>query len=82
MRTTESLVISNSEDLATIITLENGKSLAEARVEIAGSIQQVEWFSGEAQRNYGDVIPSPIEKVRNVVIRQPIGVAGLIVPWK
>lgn len=66
------------DDLATIITLENGKSLTEAKVEITGSLQQVEWFAAEAHRNYGDFIPSPIANIRNVVIKQGVGVAGLV----
>ncbi|KAM0791190.1 hypothetical protein ACM66B_005673 [Microbotryomycetes sp. NB124-2] len=75
------LMKENIDDLATIITLENGKSLSEAKVEVNMSIGQVEWMSGEAQRGYGDVIPSAFPNVRNLVIKQGVGVAAIITPW-
>ncbi|KAK4048335.1 hypothetical protein OIV83_004857 [Microbotryomycetes sp. JL201] len=75
------LMRENMDDLATIITLENGKSLSEAVVEVNMSIGQVEWMSGEAQRGYGDVIPSALPNVRNLVIKQGVGVAAIITPW-
>lgn len=71
----------HAEDLAHIIVAENGKSLADAKAEVAYSNSFVEWFAEEALRVYGRTVPSPVGSVRNVVIRQPVGVAGLIAPW-
>lgn len=71
----------NAEDLAKIIVGENGKSLTEAKGEVAYSNSFIQWFAAEAQRTYGQVIPAPLPGVRNVVIKQPVGVAGLITPW-
>lgn len=71
----------NAEDLAKIIVAENGKSLAEAKGEIAYSNSFIQWFAGEAQRIYGHTAPSPLPGVRNVVTKEPVGVAGLITPW-
>ncbi|KAM0750713.1 succinate-semialdehyde dehydrogenase [Meredithblackwellia eburnea MCA 4105] len=69
------------DDFATIITLENGKSIFESKVEVAMSVGQLEWMAGEAVRCYGDFIPSAIPNVRNVVVKQPIGVVGIITPF-
>ena len=71
----------NAQDLAHIIVAENGKSLTEAKGEIAYSNSFVEWFAAEALRTYGHVAPAPIPGVMNVVIKQPVGVCGLITPW-
>lgn len=71
----------NTEDLAKIIVAENGKSLAEAKGEVGYSNSFIQWFAGEAQRIYGHTAPSPLPGVRNVILKQPIGVAGLITPW-
>ncbi|CAO1618870.1 unnamed protein product [Parajaminaea phylloscopi] len=71
----------NSEDLAKIIVAENGKSLAEAKGEIAYSNSFIQWFAAEAMRTYGHVAPSPLPGVRNVIVKQPVGVVGLITPW-
>ncbi|KDN37420.1 putative UGA2-succinate semialdehyde dehydrogenase [Tilletiaria anomala UBC 951] len=71
----------NAEDLARIIVAENGKSLSEARGEVVYSNSFVEWFAGEALRTYGHTAPAPMPGVVNVVLKQPIGVAGLITPW-
>lgn len=70
----------NAEDLAKIITAENGKSFSEAKAEIAYSNSFIEHFAGEATRTYGHVAPAPMLGVRNAVLKQPIGVAGLITP--
>ncbi|KAG8968545.1 succinate semialdehyde dehydrogenase NADP+ linked [Tulasnella sp. 419] len=75
------LMIENTEDLAKIITLENGKPLAEAKGEHTYSASFIEWFAEEAIRTYGEVIPSPFPDIRNVVIKQPIGVCALLTPW-
>lgn len=71
----------NAEDLAKLITAENGKSFTEAKGEIAYSNGFIEWFAAEATRTYGLQIPAAMPNVRNVVEKQPIGVCGLITPW-
>jgi succinate-semialdehyde dehydrogenase / glutarate-semialdehyde dehydrogenase len=75
------LMMAHQEDLAQILTAEQGKPLAEARGEIAYGASFIEWFAEEAKRVYGDTIPSPWGDKRIVVIKQPIGVAALITPW-
>ncbi|KAG8715756.1 succinate semialdehyde dehydrogenase NADP+ linked [Ceratobasidium sp. 423] len=75
------LMLDNADDLGLIITLENGKPLAEGKGENAYSASFVEWFAGEAVRTYGEVIPSPMLSLRNVVIKQPVGVAAILTPW-
>src|SRR4051812_6740671 len=75
------LMMANQEDLAQILTAEQGKPLAEARGEIAYGASFIEWFGEEAKRVYGDTIPSPWADKRIVVQKQPIGVAALITPW-
>ena len=75
------LIMDNQEDLAQIMTAEQGKPLAEARGEIAYGASYVEWFGEEAKRMYGDVIPSPGPDKRIVCIRQPVGVVAAITPW-
>jgi succinate-semialdehyde dehydrogenase / glutarate-semialdehyde dehydrogenase len=75
------LCMANQDDLATILTLEQGKPLSEARGEIAYGSGFIEWFSEEAKRVYGDVIPAPTSDRRIVVIKQPIGVVAAITPW-
>jgi succinate-semialdehyde dehydrogenase / glutarate-semialdehyde dehydrogenase len=75
------LMMANQEDLAQILTAEQGKPLAEARGEIAYGAAFIEWFAEEAKRVYGDTIPSPWADKRVLVIKQPIGVAALITPW-
>lgn len=75
------LIMENQEDLAMIMTLEQGKPLAEARGEVGYGASFVEWFAEEAKRLYGDVIPSHGADKRVVVLKQPIGVIGAITPW-
>jgi succinate-semialdehyde dehydrogenase / glutarate-semialdehyde dehydrogenase len=75
------LMMANQEDLAQILTAEQGKPLAEARGEIAYGASFIEWFAEEAKRVYGDTIPSPWADKRILVIKQPIGVSALITPW-
>lgn len=75
------LMMSNQEDLARILTAEQGKPLAEARGEIAYGASYVEWFAEEAKRIYGDTIPQPANDKRLVVIKQPVGVVACITPW-
>ncbi len=75
------LILQNQKDLATILTLEMGKPIAEARGEIQYGASFVEWFAEEAKRVYGDVIPGQGIDKRIVVIKQPIGVVAAITPW-
>jgi succinate-semialdehyde dehydrogenase/glutarate-semialdehyde dehydrogenase len=75
------LMIDAQEDLAAILTAEQGKPLAEARGEIAYGASYIEWFAEEAKRIYGDTIPAPAGDKRIVVIKQPVGVVACITPW-
>ncbi|UTW12537.1 NAD-dependent succinate-semialdehyde dehydrogenase [Marinobacterium rhizophilum] len=74
------LIMANQEDLALLMTLEQGKVLAESRGEIAYGASFVEWFGEEAKRVYGDVIPAQNDR-RSIVIKQPVGVVAAITPW-
>ena len=75
------LMMANQDDLALIMTTEQGKPLAEAKGEIAYAASFIEWFAEEAKRIYGDVIPQHQADKRLVVIKQPVGVCGAITPW-
>ncbi len=75
------LMMEYQEDLAHILTAEQGKPLAEARGEIAYGASYIEWFAEEAKRVYGDVIPPPAGDRRIIVIKQPVGVVACITPW-
>ncbi|WP_037503088.1 NADP-dependent succinate-semialdehyde dehydrogenase [Sphingomonas jaspsi] len=75
------LMMANQEELARILTMEQGKSLTESRGEIAYGASFIEWFAEEGKRIYGDVIPGHMNDKRIVVLKQPIGVACAITPW-
>ena len=75
------LMMENQEDLAQIMTAEQGKPLAESRGEVAYGASFIEFFAEEARRIYGETIPSPFPNARMVVIRQPVGVVAAITPW-
>ena len=75
------LMMANQDDLGLIMTTEQGKPMAEAKGEIAYAASFIEWFAEEAKRAYGDVIPQHQADKRLVVIKQPVGVCGLITPW-
>ena len=75
------LVMAHQEDLAQILTREQGRPLVEARGEIAYGASFIEWFGEEAKRTYGDSIPSPQADKRIVVIKPPVGVVAAITPW-
>lgn len=75
------LIIENQEDLARIISLEQGKPMTESRGEIAYSAGYVEWFAEEAKRAYGEVIPEPVRGRKLIVVKEPIGVVAAITPW-
>ena len=75
------LVMANQEDLAKLMTLEQGKPLAESKGEVAYAASFLEWFGEEAKRIYGDTIPQHQRDKRIVVIKQPVGVVASITPW-
>ena len=75
------LMVENADDLATILTAEMGKPLAEAKGEILYGASFVEWFAEEAKRIYGDVIPETQAGRRIIVLKQPVGVVASITPW-
>ncbi|AWJ85059.1 succinate-semialdehyde dehydrogenase I [Azospirillum sp. TSH58] len=81
LRTWFDLMMANQEDLARIMTAEQGKPLAEARGEVAYAASFIEWFAEEGKRVYGDTIPQHLPGRRIVVTKEPIGVTAAITPW-
>jgi succinate-semialdehyde dehydrogenase/glutarate-semialdehyde dehydrogenase len=81
MRRWADLMLAHQDDLALLLTAEQGKPLAEAKGEIAYAASFLEWFGEEAKRVYGDTIPSPSNDKRILVTKEPIGVCGGITPW-
>jgi succinate-semialdehyde dehydrogenase/glutarate-semialdehyde dehydrogenase len=81
LRRWNDLMLANADDLALIMTLEQGKPLAESKGEVAYSASFIEWFAEEGKRLYGDVIPSHASDKRIIVLKQPIGVVCAITPW-
>ncbi|CAG9295851.1 NAD-dependent succinate-semialdehyde dehydrogenase [Celerinatantimonas diazotrophica] len=75
------LIMDNQQDLATLMTLEQGKTLSEANGEVAYGASFIQWFAEEAKRQYGEVIPSANPNQRLLTIRQPVGVVAAITPW-
>ncbi len=75
------LILANADDLALLMTSEQGKPLAEARGEVVYGASFVEWFAEEGKRIYGDVIPAPTADHRLMVLKQPVGVCAAITPW-
>jgi succinate-semialdehyde dehydrogenase/glutarate-semialdehyde dehydrogenase len=75
------LIIENQDDLALLLTTEQGKPIAEARSEVISGAAFIEWFAEEGRRTYGETIPAPAQDRRVVVIKQPIGVCAAITPW-
>jgi len=75
------LIIQNKEELAQIMTIEQGKPINESRGEIVYGASFIEWFSEEAKRVYGDTIPDPLTDRRILVLKQPVGVVASITPW-
>uniref|UniRef100_UPI0028969F1A aldehyde dehydrogenase family protein n=2 Tax=Pantoea sp. TaxID=69393 RepID=UPI0028969F1A len=75
------LILDNADDLAAIMTAEQGKPLAEAKGEVIYGASFVKWFAEEARRIYGDTIPAPSDDRRILVLKQPVGVAAAITPW-
>lgn len=75
------LIVKHTEDLARLISREQGKPLAEARGEVAYGASYVDWFAAEAVRSYGDIIPAPVGSKRMLVTKEPVGVVAAITPW-
>ena len=81
LRRLNDLMLANQDDLALIMTCEQGKPLAESRGEIAYAASFIEWFAEEARRVYGDTIPAPLRDRRILALKQPVGVTAAITPW-
>ena len=81
MRKVAALLRERAEGIATIMTTEQGKPLAEARVEIAGASDVIEWFAEEGRRAYGRLIPARGEGIYQMVVREPVGVVAGFTPW-
>ena len=73
-------MMDNHDDLATLITMENGKPTADAKGEVAYAASFFEWFSEEAPRAYGETIPATVPGNRIFTIKEPVGVCGLLTP--
>ena len=74
-------LLAHQEDLARLLSREQGKPLAESRGEVAAGAAYVEWFAEEAKRAYGDVIPEPTRGRKLIVVKEPVGVVAAITPW-
>ena len=81
MRRWFELIVAHQEDLAKLMTAEQGKPMTESRGEITYGASFIEWFAEEAKRVYGDTIPTPAEDKRLLVWKEPIGVVAAITPW-
>ncbi|PQV47663.1 NADP-dependent succinate-semialdehyde dehydrogenase [Paraburkholderia sp. BL21I4N1] len=81
LRKWHDLMMENADDLALILSTEQGKSLAEARGEVGYAASFFEWFAEEGKRVYGDTIPTPASDKRIVVVKEPVGVCAAITPW-
>jgi succinate-semialdehyde dehydrogenase/glutarate-semialdehyde dehydrogenase len=81
LRRLNDLMLANTDDLALIMTSEQGKPMAEAKGEIGYAASFIEWFADEARRTYGDTIPAPLGDRRILAIKQPIGTTAAITPW-
>ncbi|WP_233809626.1 NAD-dependent succinate-semialdehyde dehydrogenase [Paraburkholderia sp. HP33-1] len=81
LRTWNEKILENIDDLALILTTEQGKTLAESRGEIRYAASFIEWFAEEAKRVNGDILPAPVEGNRILVLKQPIGVCAAVTPW-
>ncbi|CAI7677387.1 unnamed protein product [Penicillium discolor] len=81
LRKWNDLILENLDDLAKILSLENGKTLSEAKGEVAYAASFVLWFAEEAVRSYGEVIPSSYQNTTALTFKEPVGVCGIITPW-
>src|SRR5260221_4299170 len=75
------LMVAHADDLAALLTAEQGKPLAEAKGEVLYGASFIEWFAEEGKRVYGDVIPTPTRERRIMVLKEPIGVVAAVTPW-
>ena len=75
------LILENQEDLAMLMTAEQGKPMFESRGEVAYGASYIKWFAEEGKRVYGDIIPTPQTERRGIVVKQPVGVVAAITPW-
>jgi succinate-semialdehyde dehydrogenase/glutarate-semialdehyde dehydrogenase len=81
MKKLYSAIMENRENLAMIVTKENGKILDEAKHEVGSGASYFEWYVEEAVRMYGSTIPSPLPNQRTVTIKQPVDIVGIVTPW-
>jgi succinate-semialdehyde dehydrogenase/glutarate-semialdehyde dehydrogenase len=81
LRKWNDLRLQHIDDLALILTLENGKTLTEAKGEVAYAASFLEWFAGEAERTHGEVVPVANQNQRILTFKQPLGVAACLAPW-
>src|SRR2546423_743069 len=81
MRRWFDLMLANQDDLARLMTIEQGKPITESKGEVAYAASFLEWFGEEAKRVYGDTIPQPQRDKRLLVLKEPIGVVACITPW-
>ncbi|MBV8225494.1 MAG: aldehyde dehydrogenase family protein, partial [Verrucomicrobia bacterium] len=81
LRKWHDLMMTNLDDLAALMTAEQGKPLAESKGEISYAASFIEWFAEEGKRVYGDTIPSPWNDRRLIVVKEPVGVCCAITPW-
>jgi succinate-semialdehyde dehydrogenase/glutarate-semialdehyde dehydrogenase len=81
LRKWNDLCLANIDDLALILTLENGKTLTEAKGEVTYAASFLEWFAGEAERTHGEVVPVANPNQRILTFKQPVGVAACLAPW-
>lgn len=81
MRKLHDLILAHQDELAQVLTLEQGKSLNEAKGEVASSAAYILWYAEEARRMYGDIVPSPWADRRIMVTKEPVGVVAAITPW-
>jgi succinate-semialdehyde dehydrogenase/glutarate-semialdehyde dehydrogenase len=81
LRRWNDLCLENIDDLALILTLENGKTLTEAKAEVTYATSFLEWFAGEAERTHGEVVPVANPNHRVLTFKQPVGVAACLAPW-
>lgn len=81
LRRWHALIVHNAEDLASLMSMEQGKPMLESRGEVAYGASYVEWFSDEATRIYGDILPSQQRGKHMAVIKEPVGVVAAITPW-
>ena len=81
MRKAANLVRERADDIARVLTMEQGKVLAEAKMEVLSGADVIDWFAEEGRRAYGRIIPARADGVRNMIIQEPIGVTAGFAPW-